>query len=211
MAGSSDILMMLIKTGSSSGMPAEGQTMLNRADNMLTLPGKPAFKHGEFFELESFSLTHSSPSQDATTDGNKNITVKVEGGDKKGSPGVGSATRTGRDTKWLPGHLQQVTCVRQLDLASSELFAQVGKDAAFASAAIVRRKIVGGLPSADGNLMGYFRLDFKEVTITEVGWSADEDGVKETLMFVCKTAEVVYRQQSHTGEMTKIFPPGKWP
>jgi type VI protein secretion system component Hcp len=116
-----------------------------------------------------------------------------------------------RDTKWLPGHLQQVTCVRQLDLASSELFAQVGKDAAFASAAIIRRKIVGGLPSADGNLMGYFRLDFTTVTIVDVNWTADEDGVKETLQFVCQAAEVVYRQQSHTGEMAKIFPPGKWP
>lgn len=212
MAGSSDILMMLVKAGGSSGMPAEGQTRISKElDKMLALPGKPAFVPGEFFELDSFSLSLSSPPHDATADGSKTVTIRHEGGDKKGGHGGGGA-KLSRDTKWLPAHLQQVSCSRQVDFASSELFAQVGKDSAFKSAAIVRRKVVGGLPTSDGsNLMGYFRIDFTTVTITDVGWSADEDGVKETLQFVCKGAEVVYRQQSHSGEMAKIFPPGAWP
>jgi hypothetical protein len=210
MPGSSDILMMLVK--GTSGIPAESQTVLGRSDNLLSLPGKPAFKAGEFFELDNFTLSLTSPPHDATADGSKTVTIRHEGGDKKGGHGGGGGPKLSRDTKWLPAHLQQVSCSRQLDYASSELFAQVGKDSAFASAAIVRRKVVGGLPKGDGsNLMGYFRLDFTTVTITDVGWSADEDGVKETLQFVCKAAEVVYRQQSHTGEMGKIFPPGKWP
>ena len=45
-----------------------------------------------------------------------------------------------------------------------------------------------------------------------VAWSADETGIKETIQFVCKKAQVLYRQQTHTGSVSdKRFPPGIWP
>jgi type VI protein secretion system component Hcp len=205
--GSSDILMLLVKTGNTQGIPAESQTKLSSLDTLLS--GPPKFEEGKFFELETFSINLASHPHDATTDNEKTVTVKHVGA--KG--GGASGQRLSRDTKWLPANLQPISCTRQVDHASSVLFDQVGKDGSFDAAAIVSRKVVGGTAQSDGsNLMGYFRADFTTVVITDVTWSADETGIKETIQFVCKKAQVLYRQQTHTGSVSdKRFPPGIWP
>jgi type VI protein secretion system component Hcp len=200
---STDILMLLIPPGGGPALPAESQTLLSSADKMLD--GPPKFEKGKFFELESFTTTLQAQPGDSQQDGSQTQLVAGKGP-------VRAVRQITRDTTYMAGILQPITCTRQIDHASPVLFSEVGKRV-FPKAAIVRRKATGGAPKADGsNQMGYFRLDFEELQIIEVTWTSDEDGVKESFQFVCKKATALYRQQTHTGSVVdKQFPPGIWP
>jgi type VI protein secretion system component Hcp len=207
-SASNDILMVLVKSGS-SGIAADSMAALGSADPMLT--GPPKFEKGKFFELENFSLALMAQPHDADDDNKKQGPINIHVGNKSTSS---SGERFGRNVKWLPANLNPISCTRQLDSASPVLFEDCGKGTPYLQAAIVRRKVVGGgMQNLDANshLMSYVRLDFTDVVITNLSWSNDDDGIKESFQFVCAKAEVHFRQQSQTGTVTsKQLPPGIW-
>jgi len=216
MAGTSDILMLLVQSGS-SGIQAESLTALAPSDKLLIGTGPyPSFEQHKFFELDSFSMNLAAQPSDTTED-KKGAKVDVHVGNKvSGSSGH----QVGRGAIWLPANLNPITCTRQVTAVSPVLFQECGKGTPFPFAAIVRRKVVGGgqqnlhQQMRDQNsthLMSFMRIDFSSVLLTAVSWSSDEDGVKETLSFVCDKAEVLYRQQTQTGGVgSKQIPPGIW-
>lgn len=217
MAGTSDILMLLVKSGS-SGIQAESQTFLNSQDKLLTGTGPyPSFEEQKFFELDSFQMNLEAQPGDTSEDkkGAK-VDVHLAGGRTTSSSGH----KVGRGAMWLPANLNPITCTRQVTAVSPMLFEECGKGTPFLFAAIVRRKVVGGGQQrtqqqlhdhASTHLMSFMRIDFTTVLINEVSWTSDEDGVKETLRFVCDKAEVLYRQQTQTGGVgSKQIPPGTW-
>jgi type VI protein secretion system component Hcp len=208
-AGTSDILMMLCKTGT-SGIAAESQAVLGPNDTMLK--GDVTFEKGKFFELDSFTMNINAEASDAAEEKkNPHVTINVGDASKKASA---AGRKIGRNTTWNPGMLNPVSCTRQADHASPYIFEQCGKASPWSFAAIVRRKVVGGVlknSDTDSFLMSYFRIDFTDVVITELGWSNDDEGIKETFQLVCSKAKVEYRQQMHTGHLaTKQFPHGIW-
>lgn len=214
MAATSDVLMMLVKGGSS--LSGESQTLLGSRDQLLK--GPPKFEEGKFFDLENFSFTLAAQPSDSGDASKQAPYVAVFAGGNRPATAVGQ--RHGPTSKWNPAHLDRVSCTRQVDHASPVLFQECGLGTVFDSASVVRRKVIGGglstLASRNkddhtNHLMTYVRIDFFKVTITEVGWNSEDDGVRETLQFVCDEAHVYYRQQMHTGDVqAKPRPPGKW-
>lgn len=209
MAGNNDILMMLCQSGTTP-MAAESQAILGTNDILLNL--SPRFQNGGFFELDSFTMTVAAESSDP--DAGKNAPPPKTSSSGSTTDATPPSRKIGRNTTWNPGMLSPITCVRQVDHSSPLLFQECGKATKFASAAIVRRKVVGGglgSQNQDNFLMSYLRADFLDVVFIEVAWNSGEDGIKETLQFVCSKATVQYRQQVHTGSITsKNFPPGIW-
>ena len=135
---------------------------------------------------------------------------------KSGQITASSSLRLKKGTQWQPANLNPISCSRQVDATSPQLFnecAQPGGPTSFPFAAIIRRKLVGGglqHASESGHLMTYLRIDFEGVQIINVNWESEDDEVKERFDFVCSKATVQYRQQMHTGKVSTPLPPGIW-
>ena len=211
MAASSDVLMVLCKSGA-SGIPGESQVVFSEKDTMLA--GPPKFESGKCFVLDGFSMPLACPPDDSAAA--KSPPPALLALNKSGQLTASSSLKLKKGTQWQPANLNAISCSRQVDATSPVLFnecAQPGGPTSFPFAAIIRRKVVGGglqNVSQGGHLMTYLRIDFEGVQIINVNWDSDDEGVKERFDFVCSKATVQYRQQMHTGKVSTPLPPGIW-
>lgn len=193
-----ELLMQMIDSNGRA-IEAESQTEVNSDDDKL-LRG---YINGTFFTVDDFAFGLNLDDQDPTADA----------ANMGGAQGVDAAQQrnTGPQIKFgkwksgspqeiekitpFPVRMDEVTIERRLDRSSPVLFQACARSQTFRSASLVKRKTFGG-----GRLQSFFRLDFKQVLVSHVGWD-DGEVIKETMRFVFRSVGVQYRQQAHDGTM----------
>jgi type VI protein secretion system component Hcp len=91
-----------------------------------------------------------------------------------------------REKRAYLSDLEPIAITKRMDLSSPTLFDCMRNSFKFHSASIIRRKAIGG-----ALLRSYLRIDFGDVMLTELNWD-DDDVIKETFKFVCRSASVRY-------------------
>jgi type VI protein secretion system component Hcp len=91
-----------------------------------------------------------------------------------------------REKRSYHSDLEPISITKRMDLSSPTLFDSMRNSFKFHAATIIRRKAIGGQM-----LRTYLRIDFGDVMITELNWD-DDDVIKETFKFVCRSASVRY-------------------
>jgi type VI protein secretion system component Hcp len=113
-----------------------------------------------------------------------------------------TTTQAGAQNKAIDGTPVRIS--RQIDAASPVLMQYCINAITLDSAAVVKRRAAGARASG----LGYLRLDFTGVLITEVSWS-DSHVVKETLTLFYRQVEISYRPQLENGKLGAVVP-AKW-
>ena len=91
-----------------------------------------------------------------------------------------------REKRAYLSDLEPISITKRMDLSSPTLFDCMRNSFKFQTATIIRRKAIGA-----EMLRTYLRIEFGDVMITELEWS-DDDVIKETFKFVCRSASVRY-------------------
>ncbi len=106
--------------------------------------------------------------------------------------------------KAYPSDLDKVSFTKQLDRTSTKLFDACVNFTVFDSATIIKRRGIG-----DQMLKTYLKIKFTDLLITDFDWQED-DVVKESIKFVCRSADVTYATQEDTGKFKSATINGAW-
>jgi type VI protein secretion system component Hcp len=158
------------------------------------------FRPGQMFEIESFSLTAGDS---ATSSDYAKQMIKL-GMDPRALEDQMKAS--GKSNQIAASPIQPVSFTRQIDAASAALIQNLAStNQGFQSASVIKRKAAG--TGASGEV--YFRIDFDEVLITDIGWDSGDE-VSEKCSFICRGITVRYRRQNDDGTLGPVVY-GKWP
>jgi type VI protein secretion system component Hcp len=99
-----------------------------------------------------------------------------------------------------PTKFEGASFERLIDRASPTFFMHCCTSKTFDSAVLVKRISQGELAGQNLPSVGYLRVEFTKVLITDISW---EDGelVKEKCQFTCKGMKLIYRKQSDSGRL----------
>ena len=170
-------------------------------------PMLAGYKEGKIFEVFDFSFgtgvqlgAADEKEAELTEDLNAAKTAKNKAEIKRLEAKL-AKRKQARGREWtfgddFPVDMQPVTFSRFIDKASSTLLERCINSEYFDTVTIVKRRSVGGEYSG----YGYMRIDFGGVMLTQINWS-DDDQVKETVTFVCRSVLVQYRPVLPNGEL----------
>jgi type VI protein secretion system component Hcp len=193
---SSDLIMKFVLNG--SPIAAESTTRVVSSERTPN-PLLKGFKQGYMFEVDEFGFkagtTDDSGNDGETKDKRKGKTSTLATSSR---PGGYQAWRSGKAHKY-PVDLQPIAFSRAIDAASSMLIQNCIDCTSYDSATIIKRKATGGL--ATGEV--FLRLDFVGVLVTRIAWEND-DVVKESCDFICRSVTISYRPQLPDGTLGAI-------
>lgn len=200
---STDILMMFVR---------DRQPIRGESSSELDMPGRPrnsllkGFKKGHLFEVDSFTFAVGIDDDDDEH--------RAAAPAAKGRAGKTGHSTTGGFKRWrmggrpaakkYPVDIQPIRFSRAIDRASSVLLQNCVDCATYDSATLVKRKSAGSAAAGEP----YLRFDFNGVLMTGIDWSND-DQVKESCSFICRSVTVHYRPQMPDGTLGAIVP-GFW-
>jgi type VI protein secretion system component Hcp len=122
--------------------------------------------------------------------------------------------------KTYPADLEAIKITKELDASSLTLLQGCLTSVVFKNATLIKRRATGlttagnsgvtAAPSATSDLMlqSFMRIDFTDLLITDFNWEED-DVIKETFKFICRSATVQYSVQEASGKLIKPGT-GKW-
>ena len=106
-----------------------------------------------------------------------------------------------------PFKFESASFERIIDRASPVFFQSCCTSQTFDSAVLVKRLSQGELPGSNQVSVGYLRIDFGKVLITDINWE-DGDLVKEKCDFTCQSFKLTYLKQSNAGRIGGSMPSG---
>jgi type VI protein secretion system component Hcp len=207
-----DIIVMIQKGGDM--ISGESQSLVNSSD-LLTKD----FVKGKYFEVEDLDfgvkLSDRDSSRKASRRDADNRTVTDATEEAGGGPfakfidgTIPLAQANGDGPPVYPVTFDEVSISRKLDCASPILFKACATTAALTQVTVVKRKTAG---RADGGLavgiknIAYFRVEFQDVLVTDIGWSVSDVLIREKMKFVCRRITMKYRPQLSDGRPGDII------
>jgi type VI protein secretion system component Hcp len=186
-----DILMMIKKEG--KAVAGESRSVANTKDELTS-----DFAFGNYVEIEDFDFGISLSDRDSSSGPSgesQNRKEKYEGKFTKFIQGEGPPANG--QSRIYPVTFDEVSITRQLDKSSPGLFQTCFQTKSLDRVTVVKRKSAG--TGASVGHIPYFRVDFDNVLVTDMGWSVSDDVVKEKLKFVYRSATMKYRPQNNDG------------
>lgn len=207
-----DIIVMIQKGGDM--IAGESQSLVNTGD-LLTKD----FVQGKYFEIEDLDfgvkLSDRDSGRKAARKDADGRTV-IEGADEPGGGPFAKfmdgtiplAQASGDGPPIYPVTFDEVSLSRNVDCASPILFKACATTMALTQVTVVKRKTAG---RADGGLkvgirnIAYFRVEFQDVLVTDIGWSVSDVLLREKMKFVCRRITMKYRPQLSDGRPGDII------
>jgi type VI protein secretion system component Hcp len=204
-------LFMKFRLQNGKHVPAECALDKSKDDPfMADFEPAPYQDYSNFFEVFDFDFSLKLTDHDQDT----GALGKQRG---NGANGRSTSRVAGQYARWrsltddqvraklsYPVEFNQFQFKRLIDSASPIFFQYCLNSISFQDAALVKRVSQG-----DGSSIGYLRLDFTDVLITNVDWD-DGDVVTESCTFICKKLVVKYRSQAASGTLQKESEPATW-
>lgn len=189
-----DILMMMSLV-ENKPIEAESRVTLDRTD-VLTKD----FKAGCYFEIDGFNfsikLSDKDPSKNDSFSKNTDYST---GGFEKFKFLTGSKMFANT----YPVKIEAVSFSRQIDKSSPILWKNCFNRISFKSAAIVKRKDMGGTSIIQS--LPFFRLDFQDIMIINMDFSVSDNVIKEEVKFICRSATAQYLPQLADGSAGSVI------
>lgn len=232
-----DILMRIKREGNYLGVPGETQTVIDKDDELSS-----DFTQGKFLQIKDFTFGISLVDKGAPMPSQQDLQKLMQaasrnaggGGEEDGDNKDGgmSITIDGRFKKFMedgvtttgqgrayPVTFDEVVIRRLIDSSLTGLLQNCFKRKTVEEISIVMRKPKGNASDsarAGGNAVsyvGYLRVDFKQILITDMSLSLDDDAVLETTKFVYREVGMRYRPQKNDGSLDStvaVDPPLKF-
>jgi type VI protein secretion system component Hcp len=195
---SSDLLMKFVLHGSPTDpnavmIGAEGTTKVTfgASSNQLLM----GFKEKFVFEVDEFSFKIGSVDDSETDDDKEKTKGTKKSAAASAAPGSYQDFRAGKAHKY-PVDVQPIAFSRPIDAASPTLIQNWVNYTGYDSVTIIKRKAAGS--AAAGEV--FLRLDFVGVLMTKISWENDDE-VKESCEFICRSVTVTYRPQLPDGTL----------
>lgn len=207
-----DIIVMIQKGGEM--IAGESQSLVNTSD-LLTKD----FVQGKYFEIEDLDFGVRLSDRDSSrkpvrkdADNRSVIEAAEEAG---GGPfakfidgTIPLAHANGDGPPIYPVTFDEVSISRKVDCASPILFKACATTAALTQVTVVKRKTAGradsGLKIGIKNI-AYFRVEFQDILVTDIGWSVSDVLLREKMKFVCRRITMKYRPQLGDGRPGDII------
>jgi type VI protein secretion system component Hcp len=199
---SSDLMMKFVLNGSPTDRNAT-MVAAETTTEMVSFDRSPnpllrGFKQGYVFEVDEFSFKAGTIDDSQTEDDKEKKKGKKKNLAASAARGGYQEFRAGKPHKY-PVDLQPITFSRAIDAASSVLIQNCIDCTSYDSATIIKRKATGNLAAGEV----FLRLDFVGVLVTKIAWEND-DQVKESCDFICRSVTISYRPQLPDGTLGAI-------
>ena len=214
--GSIDVLMKVVISGGSVAMDAESLTDVApfvAGDTLLK-----DFRNGQFCELTNFDFSAGTekslktkakegktPSDQAaptqltnTSRRGELVAQRIAQLEERAAIERAQARRIAHRERDDFVDMREVSYERIMDVASMELFKALTQCTTLASITIVKRKATGDAHSG----LGYLRLEFEDVLLTQLDWADKEHIMVENGSFIYRKLTMKYLPQKADGTLS---------
>ncbi len=202
-----DLIMKFILEG--QDVPAECALQVDPADPLMN-DFKPAdYEHySNFFEVTDFDFKlnledtdeSSNPASQAVNHSLRPAATRVRNMPAGRFARWRSASGPEAQNISYPPKFGGASFERLIDRASPIFFMSCCTSKTFDSAVLVKRLSQGQFGGTNLPSVGYLRIEFTKVLITDISWE-DGDLVKEKCEFTCHSMKLIYRKQDNSGRL----------
>lgn len=222
-----DILMKIRKEGGFLGVAGETGIVIDRGDELTK-----DFSDGKYIAISNFRFGISLVDEDPPTDPNKqepktnvpkpHTVVATRQNETQGEDSdrheiqrdgkfkrfmQGKALSSG-SKRLYPVAFDEVSIEREIDNTAPSLLQTCFNVKDVAELSIVKRRSAGQDLAGKAGVVPYFRVDFKDVLLTDISYQIGETTLTETLKFVFREVSVKYRPQNNDGSPGDVVPAG---